>query len=528
VVSNFETFAAGVLTRADNPGDSLAVSAVRVRRPELILTGDREAVSREERRALLDALRGGLPATEIRQRLGVANAAASRASISELISEGCNTGSLHTSGSGESTPFLTDAQGGDFIPPETAAMLTRAGLELKAGTDAAGRPTPVRVVGSTTKRYNPSHDYFKREFERDPENAQTWNNYGSWLVTLGRLVEAMDAWRRALEIEPNRIDALSNLAKFSGLAGDDARAREQYEQLLDAHAEDVIPTHVLYEYAEVLARSGDIEGARSMFERAASDKSNPIGAARLALFLVVYADEVDRGLETLDRLVVANARNDEVHRIAARAHFHLQDYERAVYLLYSALASAPRDTDVMRDLSDALIGAGRLPESLPYLARLLKRDQQNGLLHAAYGLGLLAAGKTDGALRHLGRAARSAEDPGHRINLAAAIAASGDPARAVTMLERLKQSGLPDMLALEVAALLAVLVTDAQRRQSYLHEIDQLTDAGVRADATTVAAVGRSTRDARTETLAADLARQIRPMGSVIRCSAAPARGRAR
>jgi len=54
--------------------------------------------------------------------------------------------------------------------------------------------------------------------ERFPNDVEAWNRLGRALLELGRYAEARDAYRRAVELDPNNVIAQRNLSRLSALA----------------------------------------------------------------------------------------------------------------------------------------------------------------------------------------------------------------------------------------------------------------------------------------------------------------------
>jgi Tetratricopeptide repeat len=152
----------------------------------------------------------------IQERLSEVNAAVSRRTETpqgKIVSEGCYVASLSATGRGSSRPFVTDEQKGDIIPPETEELFRRLGVQLNRGTGPDGRPLPLRVVGSTFVKSSGSREYFRQQFKLQPDNAELWNNYGAFLARQRKFDEAMDAYERALALDPSYAIAIANLAK---------------------------------------------------------------------------------------------------------------------------------------------------------------------------------------------------------------------------------------------------------------------------------------------------------------------------
>jgi len=73
---------------------------------------------------------------------------------------------------------------------------------------------------------------YRREIERGGGDARTWYNLANTLGEEQRLAEAIDAYRRAITLEPALLPAHANLGRALLLSGDAAGAIKEYEAAL--------------------------------------------------------------------------------------------------------------------------------------------------------------------------------------------------------------------------------------------------------------------------------------------------------
>lgn len=108
---------------------------------------------------------------------------------------------------------------------------------------------------------------YRRLIEQSDTSPLLWTNLGNLEMSAERLVEAEQAYRRALELEPGYRDALNNLAWLLATFGDALdEALELARRALEADGPD--PHFVLDTLARVHLQRGDCESARSAIERA--------------------------------------------------------------------------------------------------------------------------------------------------------------------------------------------------------------------------------------------------------------------
>lgn len=105
---------------------------------------------------------------------------------------------------------------------------------------------------------------------REKESARSWYNLGNVYRRSKRYVEAVQAYRRALELEPRREAAWNNLGEAYRALGDSAAAANAYEQAIA-----IVPGHeqALNNLGALQASQGDAHAAEAGFRAAV--QANP-------------------------------------------------------------------------------------------------------------------------------------------------------------------------------------------------------------------------------------------------------------
>jgi Flp pilus assembly protein TadD len=81
------------------------------------------------------------------------------------------------------------------------------------------------------RRYGEAEASFRRAVEREPQMAEAWNGLGVAAASAGRDEEAIAAWRRAIDLDATKLDALLNLAllyRRLGRRSDEGEALERF------------------------------------------------------------------------------------------------------------------------------------------------------------------------------------------------------------------------------------------------------------------------------------------------------------
>lgn len=300
----------------------------------------------------------------------------------------------------------------------------------------------------------------------DPRDPGAFNNLGVLYHTRGLYAEAVDAFLRALDVDPQLRSAARNLEIAAAQPGaceprlaqlasrlaadaDDRDARREQARLLrlvarmDAArqaldtliADDPDDAGPLYERALVEQRVGDLRRAQRWLERAVNAGAG--NEAALLLAEVLYQRGAnEQALEAVDAIIARDDALAAAHRLRG---FVLGDMGRHTEALASAREAATRDPALETVPGDLLLrttGFGAIA------APLLTVDPEGTFAHYGLGLAFRQRGYFREARREFDRARACGEDA--RLvehALAELDLVTGDAASARSRYESLLASG---------------------------------------------------------------------------------------
>lgn len=212
MLSNFQNLRGKFLADETVPGHELSLDVVRPSRAQLVLAGQgADFVTNEEKTFLERLLRSGAPPERIREEMAKLNVQI--AGRTNSVSEGCYAATQLATGHGQTQPFLVE-QEGYFNPPNMEELLKRAGVVLIPKTLPDGSPAPIQMDSSSSVSYRPSPEYFREQFKLRPDDSELWNNFGVYEQGHGRIDKAIEAYEKALELDPENRHAAGNLANI--------------------------------------------------------------------------------------------------------------------------------------------------------------------------------------------------------------------------------------------------------------------------------------------------------------------------
>lgn len=236
-----------------------------------------------------------------------------------------------------------------------------------------------------------SETLFRHALSVTSDNSVANHNLGNYLMSTGRLSEAIPYLETAVRIDPNSVPAHTDLGSALAKSGQLKQAIAQFEQAIELAPDAPIPHNNL---GSAFTQVGRFPEATAEFQTAL---------------------RLDPGYEEARRnLAVAQAGNStESHLSRGITLLRAGDSSGAVAELESAVRSDPNDADAQNNLGVALSHfPERQRESIAHFeaAVRLKPD----LADAQYNLGVALSGipgRLPEAIRHLEEADRLRPDP---------------------------------------------------------------------------------------------------------------------
>jgi superkiller protein 3 len=258
--------------------------------------------------------------------------------------------------------------------------------------------------------------FYEEALGAAPDDVGALVGVGRALRCQGRLTDAVDALRRAVDLSGDGAEPLVQLAltyREQYLSDPNAYATRLGDALdVVTRAERTAPddAKVLNTKGVILYQNGDLAGARTAFERAAEESDR--GGAQLSdrersTIRVnlgrVYrdADEMELARRTFQRAVVLDPTNADAHNLLGNAHFRLGDCDDAEYELAQAVTLAPASLSAVSQLGITLFECGDASAALPVLERALELEGAvfTPPLYTYLARSYLDAGRIDEALR---------------------------------------------------------------------------------------------------------------------------------
>jgi tetratricopeptide (TPR) repeat protein len=321
-------------------------------------------------------------------------------------------------------PFvLAGAHAAEQAPPMDAETFFARGVALQQGGD---------VVGAI--------EAYQSALELEPDRVDARSNLGAAFARLGRYDEAIQHYRAVLERLPEQAQVRFNLALALYKS---ARITEAAAELERVSSLEPGNRNAVLLLADCRAQMGDDAGVVALLGPRAAEFEDDRLFAYLLGNALLRRNELMRGQSYIDQLF-RGGDSAEARLMMGVAHFRRGDYQAALPEFEKAVALNPGLPTVHSLHGRALMRMGRRDEALAAFRRELVKNPNDFDANVYVGLFLKDDGKLDEAHEYLKRAARlRSQSPAALYALGAVHLAAGRLEDAQKALEAVT-SRMPD------------------------------------------------------------------------------------
>lgn len=171
-------------------------------------------------------------------------------------------------------------------------------------------PYNLGLVYQRLNQRNEAEAAYRKAMALAPDSAEPLNALGSLKASEGKAAEAEKFYRDALRIRPSLLAARHNLAiLLEGLKGRQSEAVDAFRQNLAADP-TYLPSRL--SLAQLLARTGDTQGAIEQYLVVVSAKPEYVAARTALAGLYLKANRIDLGIEQLRAAAKLDAQNASI------------------------------------------------------------------------------------------------------------------------------------------------------------------------------------------------------------------------
>lgn len=289
------------------------------------------------------------------------------------------------------------------LAPNKAALRTQSGITLMmSGFEQKGlkliesavemdgdSATPDRILAQghlQMKNYAEAIAASKGVEQKRPDDPASYNLTGVIMLASGDREGAEERFRKALEIDPDYLNAYIQLARVEIDRQDFAAAGQHFQSVLDKRPESF---DALIGMMSLAAHRGDKEATAAYYDQLRESKPEAIQPGLLMAQFLVERGELDQGARILEDLVIKHPDNASVLAMLAPTQL-ARDLPELAAGTYEKLAELrPGAAGVQNDLGRAYLKAGNRPSARRALQKALSLDSSHmGALSALAALEL--------------------------------------------------------------------------------------------------------------------------------------------
>jgi len=296
----------------------------------------------------------------------------------------------------------------------------------------------MRMISTQDNKINDEYlkkalEQFKAVTAKDPKDADSWVMLGRLYRVSNNSPDAEKAFNKAIEIEPENVDALTSLAQLYSDLGDNARAVEK----LKAAAEKSPNPETLIALGQTYEQMHDYKNAAETFKKALDANPDNVRLQRVLAQTLLQADKLDEALEVFQRLSADEPRDTQLKLRIAEIYRAKRDYAKARQTLNEIKTTNPDDPEVRYNEVKLLEAEEKLPEAITEMSGLVKSTEKRNYSAAEaesrvmmlQELGILYRnnGQYPQAIEQFRAAAKLSKSPGLSLQIIDTYRAAKDP-----------------------------------------------------------------------------------------------------
>lgn len=318
------------------------------------------------------------------------------------------------------------------------ALLFRSLVNKRPFTELIVCGTLLLVLGVSSWRqsrmYSDIETIWRTTIARNPDCGIANNNLGGYLYKEGRIEEAMQHYQKALQIDPNYVEALNNLGIALAAEGRFDEAIENYHKALQINPD--FPS-TLNNLGIALAGRGQFDEAIENYRKAIqispnyADALDNLGAALTVKGRFEEALEYYRQVLAIDP-AFAEAQNNLGILLTKQGKTAeaIEHYQKAIEL-------NPNHAGSYDNLGNLLATQGRTAEAIEQFQKALEVEPDNAKVHYNLANIYFARGRWDEAIEHYQQALKQMPDSVHaHYQLGLALERRGQVAAAIAQLQK--------------------------------------------------------------------------------------------
>ena len=238
-------------------------------------------------------------------------------------------------------------------------------------------------------------EHYQKALDLQPDYAMAHNNLGNALLDQGKVVEAVAHFRKALDIQPAYAEAHNNLGNALFRQGHQDEAIAQYREALEIAPENAA---ALSNLGSALAMKGAGQDAIAQYRKALKIRPHDATINNNLGRSLLLNGELDEAMLCFEKS--ATLSPDPLARWSdlGKGFLQKEDLEAAIVCYWQVIAIAPRAVDAYANLGTAFFKKGEIKKAIGSWQKAL--DLNPDQMYVRNNLGWLLATTSDPSIRN--------------------------------------------------------------------------------------------------------------------------------
>ncbi|MFM8333565.1 MAG: XrtA/PEP-CTERM system TPR-repeat protein PrsT [Candidatus Methylumidiphilus sp.] len=263
---------------------------------------------------------------------------------------------------------------------------------LQADANAEDALLGLAMLELGRQQYKPAADYAAQATAKAPKNSQAWLLLGEIKRSAGDLPGALDAFTRAVDLNPNNPKARLGRAATYIATGKLAEARQDADMVIKAAPE--LPM-ALYTLGVIEFQSNKLDEAKELLSKVNSRAPDHLPTAYLLGAIAYQKNELEQSEYFLSKVVTMSPDNLPATKLLAATRLKRGNAEEAIKLLKPWAEKEQKDAQLFAILGSAYLKTKQYDQGISYLGKAAELAPDIASVRAELGLGKIAAGKMD-------------------------------------------------------------------------------------------------------------------------------------
>jgi tetratricopeptide (TPR) repeat protein len=305
--------------------------------------------------------------------------------------------------------FISVVWGAADVFTEIYKAQPMAGLISKAASIFAGLILLIcaSLTSNQIRYWRNSETLFQHAVSVTKGNYLAYNNLGFYLSHDGKPLEAMENYRKSLEINPNYEDALNNMGYALAGLKKPVEAIPYYLAALRIRPKH---TEVHNNLGNAFADLGQIDKAMEQYRMVLSEQPDHVDAHNNLGIALAMKGQLDVAIGHFHEAIKNRPGDAGAHSNLGNAFAAQQKFKEAMQEYEACLRLKPDDAQAHNNLANVLAEEGLVKESIIHYERALQLNADNPEAHFNLAMALSRLARKPEAIAHIQAALRLKPD----------------------------------------------------------------------------------------------------------------------